>query len=300
MSLEPTEPTLTVMTWNLAFGYGEGSEGQTYQPRPRQAFLDRLDAMARVIRLRKVDILLAQEVDFASARSHFIHEAEYLSARTGLSHFREAVSWDARYVPYPFWPPRRHFGRILSGGAILSRYPLVSSETHLLPKPSRNSRIYNAFYLYRYFQVASVRIAGRERAVINAHFEAFDRVNREEHSVRLAEWLRTSLPRLDLLVLGGDFNSVPPDAIRKSGFRDEPGADFSQETTVARLLEIPGIHSIDVRESTFPASHPTRRLDHLLLRAGTHALSAEVVTEAGELSDHLPLVAALRAAPSVQ
>lgn len=281
------------MTWNLAFAYGAGSEGRAFRPRHRKAFLDRLDAMAEVIRRRGVDILLAQEVDLASARSHYINEMDYISGRAGLPHCLGAISWDARYVPYPFWPPRRHFGRMRSGGAILSRYPLSSGEVHLLPKPSSNSRLYNAFYPSRYFQLARVLLNGRARAVINLHLEAFDRANREEQSALLAGWLGNQLSRLELLAVGGDFNSVPPDAPVKGGFEDEPGLDFSGETTLTRLMELPGLQAVELGGPTFPSARPTRRLDHLLVPAETATLSAEVAVEAGELSDHLPVVATL-------
>ncbi|MGE0615805.1 MAG: endonuclease/exonuclease/phosphatase family protein [Bacteriovoracia bacterium] len=288
------------MTWNIAYGYGIGSDGVQYCPKPRAEFERRLTDMAELIRREQADIVLLQEVDFHARRSHFIDEMEYLRERSGLAYAAACVSWNHPYVPFPYWPLSYHFGRVKSGGAVLSRFPVLENRPVLHEKPRKNPWWYNWFYLGRYSQWVKIQGPGGEFWVANNHFDAYDGENRESHARRLgqfAEEMRMNGARV--LGFGGDLNTTPPEATVKHGFADYTRDDYRGDRAIETLRglagfrEVVGIDEYVAQESryfTFPSVAPTRRLDYLFVDAEARMEGHRIIST-GDLSDHLPLIA---------
>jgi len=295
----PAGGSLVVMTWNIAYAHGPGSEGTGYAIRPRADIEARLAKIGEVIRDSGADIVLLQEVDFDSDRSHRVDQLEALAHSTGLRHAARAVSWRARHIPFPYWPPSAHWGRMESGGAVISRYPIESNRVTLHPKPASHSSVYNAFYLFRYSQTVGVDIGGRTLRVVNNHLDAYDRANREGQARALAAMVRDFGTSEDAAsgvdIVAGDMNAPPPEAALLHGFPDEPEADFRGDGTLAVLRGIDGLREVAPAASgesgglTFPAWDPNRRLDHVFARHGLEIKTVRVL-ETGDLSDHLPVV----------
>lgn len=262
---------LRFLTWNLSWAYGLGSEGapvngQPYRTKSRDHFEDVLKAMGDLIGRLRIDVAFLQEVDFNASRSHHLNQLDYLSRRSGLLYRNSAVSWNAPYVPYPGFNPLHHFGQVRSGGAILSRHPLSLVNLDLLPKPRENPQVYNFFYLHRYLQACQIRFDDREEplSLMNLHLEAFSKENRELHLLRLSE--RLADYRID--VAGGDFNG--PATLTKGALRDwEP---------------------LPPTGPTFPSNRPTETLDGFIVRRAGWTVSPIEVLDAGDLSDHRPLL----------
>jgi endonuclease/exonuclease/phosphatase family metal-dependent hydrolase len=196
-------------------------------------------------------------------------------------------------VPYPYWPPREHFGFMRSGGAVLSRWPIIASDVELLPKPRANAWWYNFFYLFRYLQRCEVDVDGTRVLVFNTHLEAFDRPNRVEQAEHVRRRLSREATRAT--IFGGDFNSAPPEARLRGNYPDEPQTSHESDRTVEVLRSIPRLRdaSDDPELFTFPAHAPNRRLDYLLVGDTFSVEEIRVVREAGDVSDHLPIVARL-------
>src|SRR5205807_39535 len=94
-----------------------------------------LARIAEVVAELAPDVLLLQEVDRGSDRSCGVDQAALIARKAGLLHLARAPSWDVDYLPFPYWPPSRHYGRLLSGGAILSRHPIADCRVEILDKP---------------------------------------------------------------------------------------------------------------------------------------------------------------------
>ncbi|MDY0058706.1 MAG: endonuclease/exonuclease/phosphatase family protein [Myxococcota bacterium] len=305
----PARPGLRVLTFNIA--YGRGPLDDAGDLRSRAEVEEHLAAIARTIQHSAADIALLQEVDLDAARTHHLDQVAFLARATGLRHTATAVTWSKRYVPYPFWPPSQHYGPMLSGQAVLSRYPLRHHEVWPLPQPSANPWWYNEFYLTRVAQRVQVALGAaptdaapaspaRESwaTVVNLHLEAFDRDNREVQAGLVAE----ALARLDpggLLLVGGDFNTVPPEAPSRKAFADEPDTDMDGDLTLPRLRAARAslqdaftpTQAADSGSFTFPATAPNRQLDHLLYASTRYRLeSATVLHPAPAPSDHLPIL----------
>lgn len=293
--------TLRVVVWNIAWAYGWGSEGSGSK-KPPEHFEAALDRMGAVLRAAKPDLVLMQEVDFGAARSYRTHQAKALAEKAGLGWYAEAVSWDANYLPFPYWPPEDHYGRILSGGAVLSRFPLKKNVVELYPKPEDNSFVYNLGYVFRYLQRVEVELDDQTTVpVFNAHLDAFSPKNRQAHAGHIARVL--SEVDNPLAIFGADLNTVPPESTMRSGYPDEPKTDHADDVTLPRLRSVDGWQEALTEEAyladeasyfTFPAHAPNRKLDYLFTGSGYEVVDFHVLKDAGDVSDHLPIFAELR------
>jgi endonuclease/exonuclease/phosphatase family metal-dependent hydrolase len=292
-----TPAELRVLSWNIAWGYGWGSEGSG-SAKEKDHFDRSLDAMGATIRDLGADVVLLQEIDFDCTRSHGVDQAELLARKAGLPYVAYAVSWRANWLPFPYWPPADHYGRMSSGGAILSRFPITSNRVELFPKPEENSFVYNLFYLFRYGQTVEIDRGGSKLVVINTHLEAFRRGTREAQAAHLASAVASV--EEERLIFGGDLNSVPEEAALRRGYPDEPETTHDGERTVALFRAVEGLadtvpSATAGREHfTFPSHAPNRKLDYLFHGSGYELLEVRALTEAGTASDHLPMFARLR------
>lgn len=279
------------MTWNIGYLYGLGSEGPGYEYKDKTFYEDKLEKFVQEVIDANVDVVALQEVDFDSSRSHFINEAQYLAKKANYPYIAEIISWEANYIPFPYWPFSNHFGKVRSGGAILSRYPILEHEAILLSKPQSHPWWYNMFYLHRYFQKVTLEVGDKKFKVINLHLEAFDKIDRESQ----IEKLKGIIPRDKIDFVLGDFNMIPASATKRSKFfnNDNYEDDSSYEKMMESNLQevIPDeIYAQDENlYMTFPSNKPDRRLDYIFYNGEYKMMKAEVLPSA--LSDHLPLKA---------
>lgn len=287
--------TLTVLTWNLAYLYGVGSEGtDDYQPASLERYQQNLEKAALTIKESGADVVLLQEVDFDSSRSHGVDQLAELSRLTGLGFMARAESWNVNYVPFPAWPLQRQFGQVLSGGGVLSRWPIIANHVQLLPKPINKAWWYNLFYLFRYFQDVTIEVEGRQLQFVNLHLEAFDLETKHVQATMLAKKVKREKPDF----VGGDFNTLPDNALKRSGFPN-PKDVYEGDKTFVELKgmgypEAVGEGNLAREESwfTFPSNRPDRRLDYIFSAPKWAIIRAEVVQSPHpEVSDHLPFKA---------
>ena len=285
---------LTFVSWNIAWGQGEGSAEDP--ARPAAEIAASIQKIGVSLRELGADVVLLQEVDFDSARSQRVDQALALARLAGLPHLACALSWRTNYLPFPSGPPRDHWGRVRSGGVILSRYPIRSCSVELLPKPSSRSAIQRCFYLFRYIQRCELAVGERLVTVYNVHLEAFDWENRADQASHLARRLSSELT--PLTICGGDFNTEPP----QSTIPDGPGVQQTADPTQLRIRAVAGLTDVVSTEAhaadpaawyTYPAGAADRRLDYLYAGRAFHPIQVRVAPEVGTPSDHYPLIARL-------
>jgi len=287
---------LTVVTFNI--GYGRGPAGDESGPWTREHIVKHLDGIASQLVAIDADLAFLQEVDLASSRSHDIDEGRYLADKARYPFASCVTTWEKNYVPFPYWPPSRHYGAMKSGQCILSRFPITSSTRHRLPQPASNPWWRNAFYLNRALDLVKIKVGETTFDIVNVHLEAFDTDNRMDHAQRLVNLIDQGGLDKRRLIVAGDFNAPPPEATQRKGFVDEPEADFTGDATIALLRNVDGLTQTLVDESvfTFPADLPSRRLDYIFIGAGLSVVETRVVTDSGPWSDHLPVFARLSVA----
>ena len=257
---------LRMLTWNLSFGYGLGSEGPGHLTRPEAYFKWAIGSISDTIDRLDVDVAILQEVDFCSRRSSYMNQLDCIARHSGFSHRLPIVSWEHAYVPYPLDVlPQNHFGKMLSGGGVLSKHPVHSIANEFLPKPSENSRLFNHFFLHRYLQIFRVDLGGGTSLnCANLHLECFSENTRAQHLRQLMQ----SMSDYDLAIAGGDFNG--PFALSEGAAATQFEINYSP---------LP----------SFPSEN--RSLDAWLTnRQRVTVKNVTTITSAGLVSDHCPVL----------
>lgn len=266
--------TLNVVTYNLGYGSGMlNNQGVIYD---REFILKNLDAAAKILAEKKADVIAFQEIDFDSHRTFGINQLEYLAKKLDLAHGAYALNWSKRYLPFPYWPPQIHFGRMQSGLAILSRYPILANEVTILEKPKNNPFWYNWFYLERTVQHAVVDVGPIKIDFFNLHLEAFDYDTRQAQAVKLARLIPAENPNPAIVL--GDFND--PEKITLDKNLKDAATTFAEISNLSPVFPIGSA-------KTFPADKPFEHLDHIFVSKEFLVRDTDVPTL--ETSDHLPV-----------
>ncbi|MEM8542706.1 MAG: endonuclease/exonuclease/phosphatase family protein [Cyanobacteria bacterium P01_H01_bin.119] len=288
-SVPETPDTFTVVSYNI--GYLSGLTNNVAVARERALFeRNQATAIAALSEL-EADFIGFQEIDFDAWRSFQMNQLRAIAAELGLNYGATAINWDKNYVPFPYWPPTAHFGKVLSGQAVLSRFPVTANERIVLEKVPDNPFFYNALYLDRVAQVSQIAIGDQTLVVINVHLEAFDNATRQRQTAAVRELAESYAADYPVLLIG-DFNS----ALNRAAEGDRSinilleSAQLQVATSPA-LLEAP-------EQATFPSDQPEFKLDYLFYTPDTIELvNTNVVSAAAQASDHLPLAMTFRLIP---
>jgi endonuclease/exonuclease/phosphatase family metal-dependent hydrolase len=258
--------TLTVATYNI--GYLSGMTNNRPVDPPASLFQENLTTAAALLEEIDADVVGLQEIDFGASRSYGVQQLDTLAARLGYPVAAQATNWDKRYVPFPYWPPAVHFGRMHSGQAVLSRVPIETHRASALVRPPRPF-FSDAFYLDRLAQVAVLRVNARPLVVINVHLEAFNSETRQQQARQLRALTDAYLEADVPLLLIGDFNSVFAETLdalpdeEQSRFRDDATMAILRADQLAPGFPVPPSSAGDV-PGTYPADAPSRKIDHIL------------------------------------
>lgn len=172
-----------------------------------------LDAICALIRQVDPDIVILQEVEVNSRRSAYVDMVRRVLEHTSLNYAAYMGSWQSRYVP------AEGLGRVDLGNAVLSKFPITFAERIRQPDRTDVSGLRRTFYLHRMLGRAVLSVGGRELAVFAVHTEAYDRDGTKARQLTqiFDELRRETRP----FVAGGDFNELPPTAVKRGPFPDE-------------------------------------------------------------------------------
>lgn len=284
--------TFSVMTYNI--GYLSGMTNNLPVSPPTDLFDENLGKARALISKWQPDVIGFQEIDFGSGRSHYRDQLDSLGQ--GFNYAVKSVNWDKNYVPFPYWPPSVHFGKVLSGQAVLSKFKVNQSERIVLTGPSSAPFYYKAFYLDRLIQVVELTIGDQKVVVLNVHLEAFDQQTRELQAREVLQVVDQYATRGPLLLIG-DFNARPPFATDVS----------TNESTISMFLDHPLLSpALDERQYlaneaahfTFDTKHPYEKLDYIFYtHQSIEPVEIATLREAGEISDHFPLYMSFKFRP---
>ncbi len=309
---------LRVVTWNIKhaggrirFFYECPGDRVVMQ---REEVVSNLRGIAEAITELDPDILLLQEVDVDARRTAGVDQLQWLLDHTPLSHGVYASQWRANYIP------RHGIGRMDSGNAILSHWPIREATRLALPLISTQNFLVQYFYLKRNILKARLEIPGfGSLHVLNTHLAAFSQDGtRGRQLAELEEEMRALDEEGHRFVAGGDLNLLPPGTEVTGDFADVrcekedfEGADYTG--TLDLLSEAysrwePAIPLEQYRRDNGPHLTYTgdsevgwtRKLDYLFTNADVRDGSGIVYQNARrggietiELSDHAPLGATI-------
>lgn len=216
-----------------------------------------LEAIARTIEQQRPDVVALQE----AARGWVIDGST------------DMLSWLSLRLDMPFvWNPT---AGPLWGNAILSRFPIIQSETHTLPTAD--------LLLRRGFVRARLDLgSGQTLDVLATHYHHLEdgsSVRVQESQVILDAW--AGAPRT---VIAGDLNAVPGD----------PEIEMLRAAGLVEAVSLMGL----TPGYTYDSTKPYQRIDYIWLSpdlvGGGYAIKLkDVVITSGGASDHLGIAATL-------
>ena len=268
------DSVFSIVTYNI--GYLSGMTNNTTQEKPKSLFDANLETVKSQFKKLNPDIIALQEIDYKANRSHLVDQQAEL-VNLGYPFYAKAINWDETYLPFPYWPPKMHFGKVISGQSIVSKYPLKDHKREVLQRVADAPFYRDAFYLERLAQVVKVTLNGKDIVLINIHLEAFDkptRLNQFKQIRALYEMYKKDYP----VILLGDFNSK---------FRD--GSAGIQEFLRNEELGCAAIDSANVA-NTYDSKNLSKRIDYIFFTKNSiEEVEGKVLYEFGEASDHLPV-----------
>ncbi|MCP4348490.1 MAG: hypothetical protein GY795_23650 [Desulfobacterales bacterium] len=193
---------LGILTYNIGFAVGPYQESLGVH-KELSVLQENLDAIVQTVNETHADILLLQEVDLHSTRTHGLNQLAYLQEKLHWKYAAQAVDWN-KYVPV------EGTGKIHKCVAILSKYPIVKHEVKFFTfKPRLVSRIVN--FLYHPFlwksptQYVQISYNNTLLHIFNVHFSVFSSESRLLQLQDMVSWINT-LQSKDSVIIGGDFN----------------------------------------------------------------------------------------------
>jgi endonuclease/exonuclease/phosphatase family metal-dependent hydrolase len=264
----------SIVTYNI--GYLSGMTNNLPIAKSKSLFDDNLQKVINETKKVNPDIIAFQEIDYDASRSYNVNQEEKI-ADLGYNYRAKSINWDVRYLPFPSWPISMHFGKVISGQSIISKYPLKEQQRIVLQRVADAPFHRDAFYLERLAQVVKVILNGKEVILINIHLEAFDkdtRVKQFEEVVAIFNKYKNNYPT----ILLGDFNSRARDenAIVKKM--------FTMENVGNAAFDVINI------ENTFDTKAPYERIDYIFYTTNSiEYVSGKVLNEFEQASDHLPV-----------
>ncbi|HEY7132110.1 MAG TPA: endonuclease/exonuclease/phosphatase family protein [Candidatus Limnocylindrales bacterium] len=274
-----------VVSWNIRAGIGPG------EPFPpgwwRHVSLKRLEAIAAFAAGLEADVVTLQEVAILNADGALLDQPSLLATLTGLE-----VRYAATHA-YPLVEPEtdRSVGSAMWGNAILTREPLHDPFALGLPRAADDELVEptgadHALAGIPYADVepghreprcavgGRVALPGGSVGILTTHLTYIGRDQRARQAETIAE--TTGMP--PPLVVTGDFNA-PIEAAELATLR----------ASLTDAFDAVGVaQGDDRRRSCGPWS-----IDHVLVR-GLDVEGCRVAREAGDLSDHWPVVVDLR------
>lgn len=206
--------TIKIFSWNIGYGaLGDNADffmdgGTMVKSADEKRLNENLEAIENTLNEHKPDIVFLQETDRNSQRSSHVDEFNRIkTSLNGLGSYDAvfANNFKAAFVPYPV-PP---IGKVDSGIASYSRFPISSAERVQLPVPF--SWPMSMANLKRCLLVSRVKLQGSEKelVLVNLHLEAYDDgEGKLAQTNQLSELLSAEAAKGNYVIAGGDFNQI--------------------------------------------------------------------------------------------
>lgn len=265
----------SIITYNI--GYLSGMTNNLPVEKPKSLFDQNLKKVIAHLKAINPDIIALQEIDYGSERSFYIDQETALG-QIGYNYFGRNINWDKKYLPFPYYPISLHFGKVLSGQSILSKYPIIEQERIALKRNLKNLFFYDSFYLDRLAQVTKIKLNDNTLVLINVHLEAYDQETRKIQMQQVKNIYIKYYKQYPTILLG-DFNSD----INFANAGIKLFLDLSHTGCAA--------YDPNISDNTFSSASPTERLDYIFYNENfIQEVDAKILEEFDTASDHLPLL----------
>lgn len=229
---------LRVMAWNIKYGAGRidfwfDYWGDRTQMTKGEVDLN-MDNIYALLNEYNPDILMTEEIEINSRRSAYYDMVQGILDNTRLNYGAYFQTWDSRYIP------SEGLGRLNLGNAIFSKYPITFAERIRQVDRTDQDGVTAKFYIHRMIGKARIDIGdAREVVAYVVHTEAYDKDGTKGKQIQQIYDIVKEEKRPFLL--GGDFNELPPTAVKLSAFPDEPassiGTDYEQPPYTPQIMQ---------------------------------------------------------------
>jgi len=215
---------------------------------------------ANVIKGYDSDLILLQEVDICTSRSNYKNQ---------LAEFKKNIGFE-----YSCYGSNIAFKEGWYGNAILSRYPIVSSENYLSTATEYSKETKGMLH-------AEINVNGKYINVFNTHFPVYDK-----ERIFLTESILNMMKRNNIsgdMILGGDFNfGVIP--LGNHRYIIDTHESYEEFENIKQIFKCP-----DFTTKTWPTDNPIADIDKIMYN-GNIKLN-EIKRLDVEISDHYPVYA---------
>lgn len=291
----------SLMTYNVGFASGMANS-LPYQP-GKKYFEKNLADILTMLKEQQPDLLTVQEIDRDSHRSFHANQVRAIAEGQKYHAVAYAPNFTKNYVPFPYWPPSAHWGKVNSGQALFSSFPVTGQKIVHLDPPEDYSFVYRAFYIGRAIQKTEVNLKGRKIFIFNVHLEAWDGPTREKQAAILLDHYRKV--KNHPVIIAGDFNVTPSYATQKHNFPDDSYGvvDYRGEKTIDIILQEKSLKTAVSREEylkneknymTYTSANPHMRIDFIFYNTFIQKVESRVIADHVSASDHRPLLMRFR------
>jgi endonuclease/exonuclease/phosphatase family metal-dependent hydrolase len=270
----PPEGQLVILSYALAYAWEARCADRS--PPSAAAVCDRLDGVIETIAASGADIALLQEVDFASSRTCEIDQLYYIAAALGWGYGARAVTWECRYVP---WPWRHPAGRVRAGLGVISRYPLTQHVRHHLPHARAGLLRAARLFPRHAVQMVDVQCGTTTLRLFNVHLASRHTATRRRQMRQLAAFVHAV--RTPSCVLMGDLR----DAAQDDALVGLTTAPPNPLHVVTAPTDTQRLHDFEVADT---------QPDSVLLGRSLRALEVRLVEVETPMGKTLPLALSLR------
>jgi len=261
LETESSQPSGQLILLAYRLRYALGPQEACNQPLDAATICDRLDYVIETIVDSGADIVLLQEADFASQRTHDIDQLYYIAAALGWGYAARASTWECRYLP---WPLRHPLGRIRAGMGVISRYPLVQNVRQRLPQTRPYPPLVARWFPSPTVQMVDVQCGGTTLRLLQVDGGTHDAI----------------VSRRQLQALASFIRDVQTPASVLMATQPTPLAQLSMELEHRFRVVTDGVSSSGVARA--------------LVGAGLNPLETRVLPVAAPVLAHAPLVLHLR------
>ena len=282
----------TLFNWNIQ--YAGSRKHNFFYDGGKVVRVPEVDVRETLISIKKEifkidpDIVLLQEVDRDSHRTHRIDQLrEIISDVSGLS-WTSTPYHQASFIPAPFGDP---LGRVDLHQAVLTKFEIATSkriQLSLLDEP----RWRQMFNLKRAILATSIPIQHQNKHlhVATTHLSAFSFGDGtlDKQVDELLNWIQ-ALPPNEPWILAGDFNLLP---IGDDPKRLEDGEKYYQSTSnPLQKLSQKYKNAITPENYTYQpfGQKPDRKIDYIFYGGPISVVESAVLSS--DTSDHLPIFA---------
>jgi endonuclease/exonuclease/phosphatase family metal-dependent hydrolase len=313
-NLTPPQNTtnqLKIMNWNIKFGGGRiDFFFDCYGDRvlmTEKEVINNMNGLINKIKKENPDILFIQEADINSKRAAYVNEVQYILDNTDLNYAVYASQWKADYVPSD------GIGKVDTGNAILSKYPLKDAKRIALPLMDSQDSLTKYFYLKRNILKTHIVVNDKKLNLLAIHTSAYSQDGTKLKQIKILKEKMDEINSAgEIFIAGGDLNTIPPKSEKLKDFPDSicTDEDFQADdyTDDLGILDdyykdyTPAISLSDYEaDNSKYFSHTTdkngfwnRKLDYLFTNGKfSNGMIHQSIEQGGDntmkLSDHAPL-----------